>query len=154
MYKWYRKMRCFSRERDFVENLLQEAGIGLIAWDHLYIQAKVENKINQNKTYIFKPRGILDRGPLTPPPPDPSLFRQIDIKWFICILIISISCLRNDVGWAESPSQVGRLYGAGGLTVQIMTQTDRPIHFGYNEFTLWKMFFFNLLGPIIFFIIR
>ena len=60
--------------------------LGLIAWDHLYIQAKVENKINQNKIYIFKLRGILGRGPLRPPPPpDPSFFRQLDIQWFICV---------------------------------------------------------------------
>ena len=55
----------------------------------------------------------------------------------------------ND-GWAESPSQVGRLYVAGGLTVQIMTQNDRPIHFEYIEITLRKMYFFslNLLEPL------
>ena len=46
-----------------------------LRFDRLYIQAKVENKINQNKIYIFKLRGILGRGPLRPPPPriPPSL---------------------------------------------------------------------------------
>ena len=119
--------------------------LGLIAWDHLYIQVKVENKINQNKIYIFKLRGILGRGPLRPPSPPPGSLPLKTIRHpmiYMCILIISISCLRND-GWAESPSQVGRLYGAGGQTVQIMTQTDRPIHFEYSEITLRKMYFFS-----------